>query len=243
VQVEEIRNAYAEAYEAGDLIAARTHLAALRTLDPFDPRLATDERQLEDTLHREMKPLLAKGRRAFSSGDYRSAEGAFRRVLQLDPENETARGNLSFIAQIRDVESAAGGMESGGVEPPQIHATDQQIRAEGFYLNARDAEREGNLFKAVEFDMRALEEDPEHSEASEHLADLRSRMPSAEELIRKGQDDYQHEDLEAALEEWRNALLIDPDNAQALEYVARAERLLANLERLRAEPDAEAEEE
>ena len=37
--------------------------------------------------------------------------------------------------------------------------------------------------------------------------------------------------------------LIDPGNAQALEYVARAEQLLANLERLRAEPDIGSEKE
>ena len=243
--VEEARNAYVDAYEAGDLIGARSQLAALRTLDPFDPRLATDERQLEDRLYREVKPLLAKGRRAFSSGDYRSAERAFRRVLQLDPENETARGNLSFITQIRDVEKASAGTDTRGVDPPQINATDQEIRAEGLYLNALDAEREGRLYKAIEYDMKALAANPEdpHPEAIAHLAELRSRMPSAEELIRKGQEDYQQEDLEAALEQWRKALLIDPGNAQALEYVARAEQLLSNLERLRAEPDAGPEKE
>ncbi len=35
-RIDEVRSAYAEAYEAGDLIVARSHLAALRTLDPFD---------------------------------------------------------------------------------------------------------------------------------------------------------------------------------------------------------------
>ena len=39
----------------------------------------------------------------------------------------------------------------------------------------------------------------------------------------------------------RAALEHDPDNAQALEYVARAERLLENLERLRDAPVAGAE--
>jgi tetratricopeptide (TPR) repeat protein len=241
-QVEEARNAYAKAYEAGDLIGARAQLAVLRTLDPFDPRLATDERQLEDTLQRQVKPLLAKGRRAFSSGDYRSAERAFRLVLQLDPKNETARGTLSLIAQIRDVEKTAAGRGSRGVDPPQIHATDQEIRAEGLFQNALDAEREGNLFKAIEFDMKALDANPNHPILRAHLKDLRRRTPSAEELIRQGQDAYQQEDLEAALEQWRNALLVDPGNAQALEYVARAERLLANLERLRAGPEIGAEE-
>jgi tetratricopeptide (TPR) repeat protein len=242
-RIDETRSDYAEAYEAGDLIAARSHLAALRTLDPFDPRLASDERHLDETLQRRVEPALARGRRAFSSGDFRSAERAFDQVLELDPENETARGNLSFIAQIRDVEKAAAGTSSQDVDPPQVHATDQEIQAEGLFQNALRAERDGDLFKAIEFDTRALEADPGHPVARAHLSELRSKLPSAEDLIRKGRDSFQKEDLEAALEQWRNALLIDPGNAQALEYVTRAESLLANLERLRAGPDVELERE
>jgi tetratricopeptide (TPR) repeat protein len=240
-RTEEARLAYAEAYEAGDLVAAMRHLAALATLDPFDPQLATDQRQLEDTLRREVKPLVAKGRRAFSSGNHRSAERAFRRVLQLDPENETAKGHLSFIAQIRDEEKAAAGTRPRGFDPPQVHATDMEIQAEGYFQNALGAERVGDLYKAIEYDIKALEANPSHRIASAHLSDLRSRLPSVEELIQAGRDHYQQEDLEAALDQWRNALLIDPDNAQALEYVARAERLLENLERLRDEPDVRVE--
>jgi tetratricopeptide (TPR) repeat protein len=235
---EEARTAFSAAYEAGDLVAARRHLASLRTLDPFDPRLATEERQLEDTLRRKVKPLVAKGRRAFSSGDYRSGERAFQLALQLDPENETAKGHLSFIAQIRDEEKAAGGRDARSSDPPQVHATDAEIRAEGFFQNALGAERAGNLFKAIEYDIRALEANPSHGIAGAHLSDLRSRLPSVKALIESGRDHYQQEDLEAALEQWRNALLIDPDNAQALEYVARAEKLLENLERLRDAPVA-----
>jgi tetratricopeptide (TPR) repeat protein len=122
-----------------------------------------------------------------------------------------------------------------------VHATDEEILAEGFFQNALGAERRGDLFKAIEYDIRALEANPSHPIASAHLVALRSRMPSVGELIEAGRDHYQQEDLEAALEQWRNALLIDPDNRQALEYVARAERLLENLERLRDAPAAEPE--
>jgi tetratricopeptide (TPR) repeat protein len=239
---EETRAAHSEAFERGDLVAARSHLAALRKLDPFDPRLATDERRLEDTLRREVKPRVAKGRRAFSSGNYRSAERAFRRVLQLDPDNETAKGHLSFIAQIRDEEKTAPGVEPRVFDPPQVHATEEEILAEGFFQNALSAEREGALFEAIEYDLKALEANPDHPIAGPHLTDLRRRLPSVEELIEAGRDLYQQEDLEAALEQWRNALLIDPEHTQALEYVARAERLLENLERLRDEPEADEEE-
>jgi tetratricopeptide (TPR) repeat protein len=233
---EESRIAYAAAYEAGDLVAARSHFAALRTLDPFDPRVETDGRQLDDTLRREVRPLVAKGRRAFSSGEYRSAEDAFRLVLQLDPKNEIAKGHLSFIAQIRDEEKAGLGRHPPGFDPPQVHATEEEISAEGLFQNALSAERAGELFKAIEYDMNALEKNPNHANARAHLAALRSRLPSVEALIQAGRDYYQQEDLEAALEQWRSALLIEPDNSQALEYVARAESLLENLERLRGQP-------
>jgi tetratricopeptide (TPR) repeat protein len=234
---DEARSAYHESFDAGDLPAARSHLATLRTLDPFDPRLATDERQLDDALQREVRPLVAKGRRAFSSGRYQRAERAFGTVLQLDPDNETARGHLSFIAQIRDEEEATTDEEPRASDPPQVHATDEEIWAEGFFQNSLGAERAGNLFKAIEYDIRALELNPSHPIAGQHLAELRGRAPSVETLIEAGRDHYQQEDLEAALEQWRNALLIDPDNTQALEYIARAESLLENLERLRDQPD------
>jgi len=216
---EEARDAYAESFEAGELAAAKRHLRRLRILDPFDPRLPTDEHQLENRLRREVEPLLARGRRAFSRGDYATAESAFRSVLQLDPRNETARGHLSFIAN-----------------PPPADATDAVIRAEGLFQNALGAERVGDLFKAIEYDLRALNADPGHRDARAHLSEMRDNF-SVEALIQEGRDYYQQEDLEAALEQWRNALLIEPGNTQALEYVARAEKLLENLERLREEPE------
>jgi tetratricopeptide (TPR) repeat protein len=241
-RVEESREAYAEAFEAGNLPAARTYLAALRTLDPFDPRLATDERQLEETLGRQLEPLLAEGGEAFKFGDFERAQRAFRRAIQLDPENETARGHLSIIARIRGEETSTARTDRKATDPPQLYATDQEIRAEGFFQNAVRAERDGDLFRAVELDMRALEANPNHPVARSHLSELRRRMPSAEELIREGQHHYQEEDLEAAVDEWQKALLVDPGNAEALEYLARAERLLENLERLRAGPELGTEE-
>ena len=43
------------------------------------------------------------------------------------------------------------------------------------------------------------------------------------------------EKLETALELWRRALLIDPENERIQAYIARAERQLETLEQLRAE--------
>jgi len=58
-----------------------------------------------------------------------------------------------------------------------------------------------------------------------------------EGLIEAGRAAFRDEELEAALALWRRALLIDPDNERVQDYIARAERQLESLERLRAEPD------
>lgn len=222
--------------DAGDLASARQHLQALRTLDPFDAQLEIEERRIAKAVRNEIEGLLARGRRGFSSGDYRSAQQAFEEVLTLDPENDSAQGHLSFIETIRNEDSA----RVRGLDPPQINASEAQIRAEGFYRNALAAERAGNAYAAIRHDVSALVLDPDHAKARAHLAKLRRELrPGVPELIELGRVHFEEEDLQSALEEWRKALLIDPQNQEAREYVARAERMLQNLEQLRAVPTAD----
>jgi tetratricopeptide (TPR) repeat protein len=223
---EEERDAYAERFEAGELAAARSHLRRLRILDPFDPRLATDERQLRETLWSEVEPLLARGERSFLHRDYETAENAFRSVLELDPENKTALGSLSNIAKRREKVMDAA----------ETHPTGDQIDADGAFELGRLAEHNEKFFEAIKYYIEALKMNPEHGSASDRLSKLRAEV-KVEDLIQEGRNYYQQEDLEAALEQWRNALLIEPGNTQAVEYVARAEKLLENLERLREEPE------
>ena len=228
----ELRGAYRERFEAGELGAARERLAALRTLDPLSPEVAGDRRQLNQALRAEVDRRLARGRRGFSSGNYASAELAFREVLALEPENESAQGYLSFIVRNREEEGEAGSRDASGV-----NATVAEIRAEGFYQNALAAEGSEHLFHAIESYLRALRAN-NHPRATRKLASLRERMtPQVEELIESGRAYYQEEELQDALDQWGRALLIDPGNDQAKEYVARAERLIENLERLRANAD------
>jgi tetratricopeptide (TPR) repeat protein len=242
----EAREVFRERFEAGDLAGAREAVDELERLDPFSPDTATDARQVEEALAREIERLLARGRRGFSNGNHRAAERAFREVLALDPENESAQGYLSYIARIRSSDSArvaAAPAPPGAVaappppEPREIEATDAEIRAEGAYQNALAAERGGHLYDAIRFDLDALRSDPAHAAARSHLNGLRARLaPRVPELIESGKTHYQQEDLQAALDQWRRALLIDPENLQAREYRQRAERLRENLDRLRSGP-------
>lgn len=233
----EARAVFRERFEAGDLAGAREAVRELDRLDPFSPDTATDERQVQEALEIRIEKLLARGRRGFSSGNHVAAERAFHRVLELDPENESAQGYLSYIARIRSSEAAGAVPTPSSMDPSEIEATDDQIRAEGAYQNALAAERAGDLYDAIRFDLDALRSDPEHGGARRHLRDLRRRLATrVPDLIENGKEHYQQEDLQSALDQWRRALLIDPENVQAREYRTRAERLLENLERLRSGP-------
>jgi len=229
----ELRSDYAAAVATGDLARARELLSRLRTLDPIDPDLETDNRQFAEALRAEIERLSRAGRSAFGAGNHAAAERAFRGVLALDPEDESARGYLSYIATIRGAGDRAGASDFD----PSAFATEAEIRAEGFHQNALAAERRGNLYAAIRQELRALEVDPNHAAARDQLAALRRRLePDLERLIDAGRNAFRNEDLYSALESWRQALLIDPENERTRAYVARAERQLQNLERLRSEP-------
>jgi len=240
--------------EAGRLPAARADLAALRELDPFDPELETLSRQLGDALGEEVEALLARGRRGFTSGNYRSARAAFEQVLALDDRNESARGYLAYIDAVRAEDARADIARAGAPRPPPPEAaapparrsppprapaqpTEAQVRAEGYHQNALAAERAGDAYEAIRQELRAQRLDPSHERSRAHLASLRARLaPEVPGLLEQGRTHYQREELERALDAWRRALLIDPGNEEARAYVERANTLLQNLERLRSEP-------
>jgi tetratricopeptide (TPR) repeat protein len=231
----ELRGAYEDAMAAGDLARARSLLEELRALDPLDPELETASRQIEAALRSEIERLARTGRSAFGAGSLAAAERAFRGVLALDPDDESARGHLSYIATIRSAGVPAGAPP--GAFDPAAFATEAGIRAEGSHQNALAAAREGDLYGAIRHELLALELDPGHVAAGAHLLALRRELaPDLDRLVEAGRSAFRNEDLYSALEAWRQALLIDPENERTRAYVARAERQLQNLERLRSEP-------
>ena len=64
-----------------------------------------------------------------------------------------------------------------------------------------------------------------------------ARAAQVESLVEAGRTAFGDEKLETALDLWRRALLIDPENERIQAYIARAERQLETLEQLRAERD------
>jgi tetratricopeptide (TPR) repeat protein len=238
----ELEVSFGEAFNSADLRTARDLLSQLRSLDALDPELETQERQLDEALRIELTRRLSTGRVLFTAGNHEAARRTFEGVLELDPENESARGYLSYIRTIRRESVGLSEAPAAIDSPSESFATDSEIRAEGFFQNAVAAYAAGDVYAAVRYDMRALEANPEHAEARAHLEGIRTEnRRSVEPLIERGRTAFRNENLQLALDLWRRAHLLDPDNERIRAYIDRAERQLANLERLRREPEVAAE--
>ena len=233
------KSALRENLDAGRLADARAEPAGAAHPRPLRlgarERVAAGRRRARtgrsSELPRARAPGLHLGRTT------RSARSAFEAVLALDDQNESARGYLAYIDAIRAEESRRGREGTRRSRRAWCAPRTTRSAAKGYHQNALAADRSGDPYAAIRDDLRALELAPEHGEARQHLAELRRRLsPDVARLIETGQGHYQQEELHSALDAWRRALLIDPTNEEARAYVARAELLLQNLERLRAEP-------
>ncbi len=237
---------FRSAFDRDDLGAARVHIASLRVLDAFSPEIADGQRQLLDALAARTDAIASRGNDDIENGELGGAETAFRAVLELDPQNVTARGNLAYIERLRAERTRARSATSApdpdpsDLEPPRRPSErprDAEIRAEGYFQNAVAAEANGDAYQAIRYDQAALDSDARHAGARSHLASLqRALATQVPLLLEAGRKHYQREDLQAALDQWERVLLIDPTNGEARDNSARAQKMLERLEELRAAP-------
>jgi Tfp pilus assembly protein PilF len=247
----ELMQHYRGSFAAGDLAAARRTLAQLHTLDAFDPELETEARALGDALRSEVSKQIAMGRRGFASGNFTAAQHAFEEVLELDPDNESAQGYISYIDTLRRERTRSGAGSKTAANNNNNNTTNfakgdtfasqAEIRAEGFHQNGLAAARRGDFYAAIRQQLFALGANADHAGAQQELARLRRQLaPEVEKRIENGRLAFRNEDLQSAIDEWRMALLVDPENERTRAYLGHAERQLENLERMRSEPDSAA---
>lgn len=218
-------------YQAGD---RREALEAWRRVPPDNPayaqaaaRIANLEAEFERLVVGYKRNALIReteGRLAESILDYRLA-------LELQPDDHATLGHVQGLARElaerkrelreeyeRDV--GGGDLEFARESLARLRALDP------FDPELETKERELHAALTAEWRRRR--------------ARIRAELAEeVENLVEAGRVAFGDERLEAALSLWRRALLIDPENERIQAYIARAERQLENLERLRAAPDAE----
>jgi tetratricopeptide (TPR) repeat protein len=216
------------ALAAGNLRKAYEYVGRLERLDPFDPHTQVDVREVRATVEAEVAKRLARGKRAYASGDRARAKRAFQDVIRVDPTNQTARGYLSYLKKLDEPSTRAA------VKTPAAISEEEMV-AEGHVRTGQEAEAEGRLFRALQEYDAALRVDSAHQSARRARDHLRHRLqPQIPELYEAGKRYFQDEDLHNALRVWRQVLLIDPGDGRARENVDRAERILARLEEIQS---------
>ena len=209
-------------YSAGDLHGA---IEAWRAADPdgLAPRIAAVEQELEARVQRYIanaQTLEREGRIAEALLDYRLA-------LELRPDDAA---NLAHIQQLA---------RSAVAQRTALLDAYRDVRARGDYAAAEPAlEKLRRLdpfepaYQSEEIRLRAAIAEERRAR---HERARAARAAQVESLVEAGRAAFGDEQLETALDLWRRALLIDPENERIQAYIARAERQLETLEQLRAE--------
>jgi len=159
------REGLGQAMAHGDLATASEQIRALEKLDPFDPALRLELDQARATVGARAQRYLQAGKGRYAQGDLERAEREFTRVLELEPDNESALGYLSFIRLTRQKRLPA--------DLTAISPSEQQILAEGHFRRALQSEKDGNPFTAIQQYTQALQISPAHARAERRLSLLR----------------------------------------------------------------------
>jgi tetratricopeptide (TPR) repeat protein len=233
----QVRGEMLASLERGDLVAASRRADELLALNPLDPAVQIDVRQVQHAIGAEVLRNMEGGRRAYAAGDLGAARSAFEAVCALDADNEEALGYLSYIelSARRAERRTAPAAKPVSAAPPRVAPRSEELLAEGHFRQGQEAERRGDSFRAIEQYERALAADASHIGARRGLERLRRELAArVPELYAAGKRDFQDDDLHNALKKWNQVLLIQPDHPQATDNAERARRILERLEELQS---------
>jgi tetratricopeptide (TPR) repeat protein len=226
-----------ESLRTKDLNSASQQANELLVVNPLDPAVQIDVRQVRHAIAAEILHEMESGRRAYAAGDWPTARRAFEAVRALEPGHEEALGYLSYIDRAERPQPAPAQQERLAAPAPSARLRGapraEQLLAEGHFRKGQEAERIARPFRALEEYQRALRDDPEHEGARRALERLRhelaERVPT---LYENGKRYFQDDDLHNALKNWNQVLLIQPEHTQAAENAERAQRILERLEEI-----------
>jgi tetratricopeptide (TPR) repeat protein len=196
---------------------------SLSEVDPRDQRLQNklyDMQQEAASLVVFMTPLAQS---AYARGEYQQAKQLDQQILLLG-ESEQSRQRIVFIdAKLnQDAQRRAQGRQLANKKKRDgIWQEYDQALQQGDYLLARSAL---DKLDALGFKGPIAEEELQRLDA------LISEQCAA--LIAEGKKFYTRGKLDAAINSWRQALVLNPDNQDLVARVKRAETFQANYQRL-----------
>jgi tetratricopeptide (TPR) repeat protein len=218
-------------YREGDRHGA---LAAWHRVGPSDrgyEQVAARVEQVERELEGLVVRYVESARRLESEGRLAESIIDFRLALELRPDDTATLDHAQRLARELAQRKALLSHEYQRV----LERGDLEVARESL-ARLRTLDPFDPHFETEERQLRAALNSEWHQRRARYRARLAGEVQG---LIEAGREAFGEERLDAALDYWRRALLIDPDNERIQAYIARAERQLDNLERLREAPRTE----
>lgn len=209
-------------YSTGDLRGA---IESWRAADAkgLAPRIAEVEAELAARVQR----YIANARALESEGRLEEALLDYRLALELQPDDAA---NLAHVQQLaRDAVAKRRALVEAYRE---VRARNDLAASQPALEKLRRLDPFDPAYQNEELRLRILIDEEKRARRERARA---ARAAQVESLVEAGRTAFGDEKLEAAIDLWRQALLIDPENERIQAYIARAERQLETLEQLRAE--------
>jgi len=217
-------------------------------------RLASAERTLGTAITSEVRV----GDSLKTARNYDGAKAAYERALAMDPSNSAVQFRIDSLGMLqkddlnatlaradahlskgrqaqaqRDYESVLR-RDPGNVRAREGLATLRRLQNQQLFESGKAAYEERRYEQALPIFEAVLEQDARHAEAKRYLALTREALkPVVDTHFRNGLQHYLAEEYKEALENWKKALRIDPENDAILGYAQRAEEKIRALEELK----------
>ncbi|HKA15088.1 MAG TPA: hypothetical protein VKH41_08730 [Myxococcota bacterium] len=211
-------------YRAGDLRGAIESWRA-ENAKSLAPRIAAVEAELAA----RVQGYIANARALESEGRLAEALLDYRLALELQPDDAD---NLAHVQQLaRDVVAKRGALLDAYRD---VRARGDLAAAEPALQKLRQLDPFEPAYQSEELKLQGLIAEERRARRAKARA---ARAAQVESLVEAGRTAFGDEQLQTAIDLWRRALLMDPENERIQAYIARAERQLETLEQLRAERD------
>jgi tetratricopeptide (TPR) repeat protein len=223
-QIRALFDAALDAFAAGELGMARAKLRSVIAIAPEDAEAITLLRRTDTAIRVRITELLGQAGRLLDGGLLTEAEEQLDRVRRLNPD---APGHAALSERLRKAERAAATLP---VPDPALAVTEPKERPVVPKPPALSKKKREEITELYRRGMAAMEgnrpddalrywelvwlSDPGYESVAEYLK---------REYLLRGLEEFTRGRLEDAIGYWNRACDVDPTDAQALGYLARAQ--------------------
>lgn len=206
--------------------------AILKETSDMEETSSADSREItpvqEADAINDLQMIFEQAVTAYNQRSYREAIRLFNQVYEQDPENVEAYNYIfQAITSLQQRTSDAAGIFEEDISF-QENLSASEVEA---LLKTAEAYREaGNLKEAITVLEQAEQVNPGNQEISQQLEEVRNDFKEViTAYLNEGIKLFNQEALEEAIVEWDKVLELEPDNKQAANYKAQAEKRLNAL--------------